>query len=93
MCEETINKRRDQATPLPSFKKLDPFSLNGSCVQLYSDANFFVKQWLQAQTDKIEREKIQRKARKADKVKLEFLCFVLFLYVCMGKVAIFRKKR
>ena len=60
---------------------MDRFSETGPCVKNFSDADFFVTQWLEAQTKKMEEEKRKRKARKADRV--QYFCVCVSVCVCL----------
>ena len=42
-----VNRRRNEALPLPDLSDMDRISVDGPCVKKYSDSNFFMNEWLE----------------------------------------------
>ena len=59
-----VNRRRDAGVPLPDLSKLDHISASGPCIKKFSDSNFFMNEWLEAEKKKMEEEKQKRRERK-----------------------------
>merc|ERR1712154_422436 len=64
-----VDWRRDEALPLPDLSDLDRISVYGQCVKKYSDSNFFMNEWLEAEKKKMEEEKAKRRERKKKRKK------------------------
>jgi len=64
-----VDRRRDEALPLPDLSDLDRISVSGQCVKKYSDSNFFMNEWLEAEKKKMEEEKAKRRERKKKRKK------------------------
>jgi len=62
--EAAVNRRRDVGLPLPDLSKLDRISMTGPCIKKFSDSNFFMNEWLEAEKKKMEEEKAKRRERK-----------------------------
>eukprot|EP01084_Bolivina_argentea_P176487 305402_1 len=56
-AKSEINRRREVALPLPDLSPLDRISASGPCVKKFSDSNFFMNEWLEAEKKKMEEEK------------------------------------
>merc|ERR1712129_379867 len=68
-----VNRRRNEALPLPDLSDLDRISMDGPCVKKYSDSNFFMNEWLEAEKKKMEEEKAKRREKmkkKAEDIKV-----------------------
>ena len=63
-CNEQVNRRRGFSEQAPDFSVMDQFSPTGPCIKNYSDPNFFMNEWLEAEKRKMEEEKAKRKQRK-----------------------------
>merc|ERR1712228_1137071 len=48
---------------------LDKISADGPCVKKYSDSNFFMNEWLEAEKKKMEEEKAKRREKKKKRKK------------------------
>ena len=68
---EQLNRRREFALGAPDFSVMDQFSASGPCSKNYSDPNFFMNEWLEAEKRKMEEEKAKRRQRK-ERVELSF---------------------
>jgi len=64
-----VNRRRNEALPLPDLSDLDKISVSGPCVKKYSDSNFFMNEWLEAEKKKMEEEKAKRREKKKKRKK------------------------
>merc|ERR1712204_20823 len=64
-----VNRRRNEALPLPDLSDLDRISMDGPCVKKYSDSNFFMNEWLEAEKKKMEEEKAKRSEKKKKRKK------------------------
>jgi len=63
-----VNRRRAQAEPPPDFSSMDPYSENKiPCIKKYSDANFFMNQWLEGEKQKMEEDRKRRKQKKENR--------------------------
>jgi hypothetical protein len=62
-----VNRRRGLADPPPDLTLMDRFSTSGPCIKLFSDSEFFLNEWLEAEQLRVEEEKRRRKARKAER--------------------------
>ena len=63
-CNDQVNRRRSFAQTAPDFSMMDQFSPAGPCIKNYSDPNFFMNEWLEAEKRKMEEEKAKRKQRR-----------------------------
>eukprot|EP00484_Ammonia_sp_Unknown_P000978 CAMPEP_0197020326 /NCGR_PEP_ID=MMETSP1384-20130603/1091_1 /TAXON_ID=29189 /ORGANISM="Ammonia sp." /LENGTH=504 /DNA_ID=CAMNT_0042447931 /DNA_START=30 /DNA_END=1544 /DNA_ORIENTATION=+ len=68
-ADKNINRRREVGLPLPDLSVLDRFSASGECVKKFSDSNFFMNEWLEAEKKKMEEEKAKRKEKKKKRKK------------------------
>jgi len=59
-----VNRRREEGIPLPDLSKMDDISSTGPCIKKFSDSNFFMNEWLEAEKKKMEEEKAKRRERK-----------------------------
>jgi len=62
--EPAVNRRREVGLPLPDLSKMDRISMSGPCIKKFSDSNFFMNEWLEAEKKKMEEEKAKRRERK-----------------------------
>merc|ERR1712233_304064 len=68
-ASQYVNRRRNEALPLPDLSDLDKISVSGPCVKKYSDSNFFMNEWLEAEKKKMEEEKAKRREKKKKRKK------------------------
>ena len=67
-CTNEVNRRRLHGEPIPDFSSLDQFSKDGQPNAVkYSDARFFINEWLAAEERKIKEEKRRRKQMREEK--------------------------
>jgi len=59
-----VNRRREVGMPLPDLSAMDVISASGPCIKKFSDSNFFMNEWLEAEKKKMAEEKAKRKERK-----------------------------
>ena len=64
----TVNRRRDEAIPPTDMTKMDRvIPERGPCIKQFSDADFFINEWLANEKRKREEEKERRRQMKAVK--------------------------
>merc|ERR1712173_505955 len=68
-ANKEVNRRRAVGLPLPDLSALDRISVSGQCIKKFSDSNFFMNQWLEAEKKKMEEEKAKRRERKKKRKK------------------------
>eukprot|EP01083_Nonionella_stella_P083364 230499_1 len=68
-ANKAVNARRSVGLPLPDLSHLDRISPHGQCIKKYSDSNFFMNEWLEAEKKKMEEEKAKRRERKKKRRK------------------------
>mmetsp|Transcript_17035 Transcript_17035/g.26511 ORF Transcript_17035/g.26511 Transcript_17035/m.26511 type:complete len:569 (+) Transcript_17035:50-1756(+) len=62
-----INARRSVALPIADLSAMDSISMTGPCIKKFSDSNFFMNEWLEAEKKKMEEEKAKRRAARQEK--------------------------
>eukprot|EP00485_Elphidium_margaritaceum_P017970 CAMPEP_0202732638 /NCGR_PEP_ID=MMETSP1385-20130828/187763_1 /ASSEMBLY_ACC=CAM_ASM_000861 /TAXON_ID=933848 /ORGANISM="Elphidium margaritaceum" /LENGTH=372 /DNA_ID=CAMNT_0049398961 /DNA_START=36 /DNA_END=1150 /DNA_ORIENTATION=- len=67
-----INRRRNDAfTAFPSeIPQMDPLSDTGACIKNFTDADFFINEWLENEKRKREEERERRRQMKAERKKV-----------------------
>lgn len=67
-AHKSVNKRREVGLPAPDLSALDRIS-SVPCIKKYSDSNFFMNEWLEAEKKKMEEEKAKRREKKKKRKK------------------------
>ena len=66
-ASSTLNRRRSDAMPPTELSAMDRVSKTGPCIKQFSDADFFINEWLANEKRKREEERERRRQMKAVK--------------------------
>mmetsp|Transcript_57045 Transcript_57045/g.51326 ORF Transcript_57045/g.51326 Transcript_57045/m.51326 type:complete len:273 (+) Transcript_57045:91-909(+) len=67
-AHKSVNRRREVGLPAPDLSEMDGIS-SVPCIKKYSDSNFFMNEWLEAEKKKMEEEKAKRREKKKKRKK------------------------